>query len=117
MAIKTTGAEWKRFLADEAYWGDFCVEEEVISVNGNCLPLDHGTNPKTVQDGDAVAIHEGVVCSQEYEEGHPKEMHDLAQFFRAWRKKQTHVSFTVECKRDVADFIKTAVVARGGKVL
>ena len=117
MAIKTTGVEWKRFLADEAYWGDFCVEEEVIEVNGNCLPRDHGTNQKTVQDGDRITIHEGVVCSQEYEEGHPKEIHDLDKFFRVWRKKQTHVWFTVECKRDDADFIKTAVVARGGKIL
>lgn len=110
--IKTTGAEWKAFNADNAYWGEFYVEDEAITVNGD--PVDeYSFDVTTLADTDKVEIDGGWVADQA--NGSDKE-YSLDTFFRRWRKQQTTEFLSVEVSKDRADAVRAAIIAAGGKV-
>lgn len=110
--IKTTGAEWKAFHADNAYWGEFYVEDEVVAVNGGQVDrceFDVGS----LSDSDRVTVDGGWVADQAA--GSDKE-YSLDTFFRRWRKQQTTDYLSVEVPKDKAEVVRAAIVAAGGKV-
>ena len=110
--IKTTGAEWKAFNKDNAYWAEFCVEDEAISVNDQ--PVDeHSFDIDTLADADKVKVDGGWVADQA--DGSDKE-YSLDTFFRRWRKQQTTEYLGVEVPKDKADAVRAAIAAAGGKV-
>lgn len=110
--IKTTGAEWKAFNADNVYWAEFCVEEEVVAVNG--FEVDpYSFEADTLADADKVTVDGGLVSDQA--DGSDKE-YSLDTFFRRWRKQQTTEFLSVEVPKEKAQAVKAAIVAAGGKV-
>lgn len=110
--IKTTGAEWKAFHADKAYWGEFCVEDEVVTVNGAQVD-EYSFDPDTLADADKVTVDGGWVADQAT--GSDKE-YSLDTFFRRWRKQQTTEYLSVEVSKDKAEAVRAAIKAAGGKV-
>jgi hypothetical protein len=110
--IKTTGAEWKAFNNDEAYWGDFYIDDEVVTVNGN--PVDrYEFDAHKLNDADKLEIDGGWVADQAV--GSEKE-YSLDKFFKTWRKQQTTEFLSVEVPKENADAVRAAIVAAGGKV-
>lgn len=110
--IKTTGAEWKAFHNDNAYWGEFCVEDEAITVNGDSVD-EYSFDVGTLKDADKVTVDGGWVSDQARDSN--KE-YALEKFFRAWRKQQTTEFLSVEVSKEKADAVRAAIVAAGGKV-
>lgn len=114
MATRTTGAEFKRFMTDPAYWpndaGDTYYDEEELVVNG--APLDSETDIETLADDDVVTIEGGIVFSPLWVGKEPS----FEAFFKQWRKKQTSVTLLIECDRAVLEAVKAAIKAAGGKV-
>jgi len=110
--IKTTGAEWKAFNADNTYWGEFYMEDEVITVNGE--PVDeYSFDVESLNDADKVTVDGGWVADQAA--GSDKE-YNLNTFFNRWRKQQTTEFLSVEVQKEKADAVRAAIVAAGGKV-
>lgn len=110
--IKTTGAEWKAFNLADAYWGEFYLDDEAITVNGKEIdPYDY--EPSKLNDADEVKIDGGYVVDQA--KGSDRE-YSLDTFFKRWRKQQTTEYLSVEVPKDKADAVRAAIVAAGGKV-
>lgn len=109
MTIRTTGAEWKRFYADETVWlPGYCHEDETVEVNG----LESGDlDLSTVADDDELSI----VCGCVYD-GDGEYLTSLEKMFRKWCKAQTMTTFLVECRKEDAERVLAAVKAAGGKV-
>lgn len=109
--IKTTGAEWKAFLHDDAYWGEWAFEEYVYIINGNVAGED--VNENSFADADIIKVDDGFAWDQA--NGSDKS-EPLATFFRRWRKQQTTEVMAVEVPKDRADAVREAIKAAGGKV-
>lgn len=110
--IKTTGAEWKAFNNDNAYWAEFYMEDEEIAVNGD--PVDPYTfEADSLADTDKVTINGGWVADQA--NGSDK-AYNLDTFFSRWRKQQTTEYLSVEVPKEKADAVREAIKAAGGKV-
>lgn len=112
MAIKVTGAEFKRFYDDGPWWtGETFHEDADLSINGTLRP--DGIDSDSVQDTDEVTISGGVMLGPEWEEG---EGPSLEEYFERWRKAQTTEIFSVECDKTIVDAVKAAIRQAGGKV-
>lgn len=113
--IKTTGAEFKRFYSDEAFWTDGLFhEEEMIVIDGESICDDMGftdVNLEEVADDVKMEISEGIVFKDNYEE-----VCSFESYFRKWRKLQNFVFLTVEAPKEKVDAIRDAIKAAGGKV-
>lgn len=111
MSTKTTGAEWKKFYADDSAWPDgWFHEDEIITINGI---KDDDIDLKTIADDSVVVVSGGVVFMGDYgNDGDSLEGH-----FKKWRKKQTHVFLTVEVHKDNVDKVRSGIESSGGKVL
>jgi hypothetical protein len=112
MMIKTTGAEWKAFHADNAYWAEFCVEDEVVTVNGATVD-EYSFDTDSLAPGDKVTVDGGWVADQAT--GSDKQ-YSLETFFRRWRKQQTTAYLSVEVSKEKVDAVRAAIIASGGKV-
>lgn len=110
--IKTNGAEWKAFIADNTYWAEFCVEDDVISVNGAHVD-EYSFDLNTLADADKVTVDGGWVTDQA---ANSNKEYSLDTFFRRWRKQQTTEFLSVEVPKEKAQAVKAAIVAAGGKV-
>lgn len=110
MAATISGAEFKRFYDDAAYWADSYHEDAVIEVDGRRLEsFDESDIPDTA----LVRIVEGG-----WVEGADGTNHGgLDDFFDRWKRAQTKRRLVVEC--DVAAFeaVRAAVEAAGGCVM
>lgn len=115
MATKTTGAEIKRFYRDPEFWpedgGDTYHDDEVVTVDGTPMNEDQGI--EGIPDAAVVTISGGIVFSKKWDGGEPS----FETYFRRWKKKQSTVSFIVECDASKRDAVVAAVKAAGGKVL
>lgn len=110
--IKTTGAEWKTFNADNVYWGEFYMEDEMVTVNGE--PVDeHTLDVDTLADSDKLTVDGGWVADQT--PGSDKE-YNLETFFRRWQKQQSTAFLAVEVPKEKVDAVREAIVAAGGRV-
>lgn len=110
--IKTTGAEWKAFNADDAYWGKFYMEDEAVTVNGESVD-ENSFYAATLADADKVEVDGGWVVDQT--PGSDKE-YSLATFFKKWRKQKTTEFMAVEVPKEKSAAVRAAIVAAGGKV-
>lgn len=109
MSVKTTGAEFKRFYNDSAFWpGESWHEDECVTVNGEDWSDDHDYN--VIPDDATVRVEGGVVLglggSEPSLEGH----------FKRWRKQHSVASFLVECDGARVEEVKAAIRAAGGRV-
>ena len=112
MAVKTTGAEFKRFYADESFWPeDTWHDGALITIDGE--DQEDGIDVDTLADHSIVKIEGGEVMGPKWEESGPS----LETYFRRWRKQQTVMVFTVECDNSQLDAVKAAIKAAGGRIL
>lgn len=112
MVAKTTGAQFKRFYNDAAFWGeDTFHDDAVICVNGE--PQPDGVDDATLADADVVTIEGGVVENSPLD----SREYSLESYFKKWLRTQTVQSFLVECDASVLDAVKAAIKAAGGKVV
>lgn len=110
MTVKTTGAEFKRFYFDDAYWPDGTWHEgEEIEVGG--LPISEDLAIEDVPDTASMRITGGVVMG--LTDGSDP---SVESYFKKWRKAQITVSFVVECDKDKEGAVRSAVRAAGGRV-
>jgi hypothetical protein len=113
MAIKTTGAEFKRFYADTKYWPtdiNIWHEDEVVTVDGREKgPSDDLAD---IPDSADVRIEGGIVFGPQWKENEPS----FETYFKRWRKEQTTKSFLVECDEDKLEAVMAAIKAAGAKV-
>lgn len=116
MAVKTTGAEFKRFYSDEKYWpekSDTYHDDEIFRVNGD--QVDDDFDMTKVPDNASIEIEGGIVMNSPlYKQG--KEP-SVEAYFKRWKKEQTVTTIAVECDVSKLKAIKAAVRAAGGKVL
>lgn len=115
MAVKTTGAEFKRFYEDENFWpkddGRTWHDDEVVTVNG--IEQKDGVDTTVMADDAAVRLEGGIVYGPKWDGNEPS----LEAYFKRWRKLQNTSSFLVECDTAHLDAVKAAVLAAGGRVL
>lgn len=110
MTVKTTGAEFKRFYFDDAYWPDGTWHKgEEIEVDG--LPISEDLAIVDVPDTASMRITGGVVMGLT-DDSDPS----VESYFKKWRKAQSTVSFVVECDKDKEGAVRSAVRAAGGRV-
>ena len=113
MAVKTNGAEFKRFYNDAAFWPeDAWHENEEIEVDGSPF-LEDGCIEE-IPDAATVKITGGVVLGLPNKgrgEGPSLEAH-----FKKWLRTQNTVSFVVKCDKANLDALKVAIRAAGGSV-
>jgi len=110
--IKTNGIEWKAFMNDETHWGECCVEEEVITVNGKEVD-PYAFDAETLADTDKITVDGGYVTDQA--KGATGEW-ALPVFFGKWREAQTTVYLAVEVHKDRANAVRDAIKSAGGKI-
>lgn len=113
MAIKTTGAEYKRFSEDKSAWPE---DDGKTYVDGECLLVDEaewGTElgVDAIPDTATVHIADGWVFRPDADE--PIK---LETYFKRWLKRQSSVNFVVECDVASLDAVKAAIKAAGGKI-
>ena len=112
MATKTTGAEFKRFYKDPAFWPDgVWHEDETVTVNGE----EVGPNGELgkIADDAVVTVDGGIVLGPKWKENEPS----FEGYFKSWRKQQTTKSFVVECDESKLEAVKAAIKAAGGRVV
>lgn len=113
MTTKTTGSEFKAFYSDPVFWPDGAWhEDQEITVDGTSEPKD-GWDYTAIPDSSVVAISGGAVMDLP---GREHSCPSMEGHFRAWKKKQTMVSFLVECDKDQFETVKAAIKSAGGKV-
>lgn len=92
MAVKTTGAEFKRFYNDKAFWPEGTWhEDEVMTVDGK--DQEGGVDIDALRDESEVRIEGGIVFGPQFDQNEPS----FEGYFKRWRKLQTTATFVVEC--------------------
>lgn len=110
MAAKTTGAEFKRFYNDSAFWLEgVWVDASVISVNGG---EQEDYDADRIPDDAKVAILSGVVVGADNDE-----ICAFDTFFRRWLKAQTTRTLNVEVSVEKLEAVIVAIKVAGGKVI
>ena len=119
MTVKCSGAEYKRFFNDDAYWG-VCASHRGVSAIGyqDAEVLVDGVDV-TYNDVDKIADGAVVeICGGFVVDGLKcEDLGSLESFFKKWRKKQNTATLIVECDLAKIDAMKAAVKAAGGKVV
>ena len=112
MTAKTTGAELKRFYADEEFWpaGDVYHEDECITVDGADRPSH--VDIDQIPDGAKVTVARGCIIG--LSDGDEP---SFEAYFKRWRKKQKTASFVVECDIDKREALVALIKANSGKVV
>lgn len=111
MAVRTNGAELKRYYADASAWPDgWWHENEEITVDG--LPGD-GVNPLEIKDESLVVIKGGVI----YEGSRDAEGMRLEGHFRKWRKAQATGFLAAGVSKNRAEHVFSNIVKAGGKIV
>ena len=113
MTVKTTGAEFKRFYFDDAYWPDGAWhEDEEIEVDGS--PILEDAALEDVPDSAVMKIAGGTVIGlPDWGDDGPS----FEAYFKKWRKAQNTTSLVVECAKDKEDAVRAAIWAAGGRIV
>lgn len=109
--IRTTGAEWKAFMADNVFWGDYCVEEELVMVNGVQVDVNEW-DVKDADDNATIIVEDGYV----YDQNDPDKSSELAAWFRKWKRQQSCEVIAIEVPKDKKAAVLAAVKAAGARV-
>ena len=112
MAVKTTGAEWKRFYSDETIWppGAYHEDDEIV-VDGTLW--NFGDDLMEVSDSAILSISGGTIYLGE----HDAFGQSTEACFRRWRKKQNMVFILCESPKDRAAEVEAGIISAGGRVL
>lgn len=96
--MKTTGALWKEFYNDEAFWEGYYHDDILIFFDD--VEVEEYEDPLP---GSVVRIESGYVYKSD---GDSFTSHDLSleTFFKRWKKKQTTRTIVVTVDKD--DFAK-----------
>jgi hypothetical protein len=96
--MKTTGALWKEFYNDEAFWEGYYHDDTLIFFDD--VEVEEYEDPLP---GSVVRIESGYVYKND---GDSFTSHDLSleTFFKRWKKKQTTRTMVVTVDKD--DFAK-----------
>lgn len=96
--MKTTGALWKEFYNDEAFWEGYYHDDTLIFFDD--VEVEEYEDPLP---GSVVRIESGYVYKND---GDSFTSHDLSleTFFKRWKKKQTTRTIVVTVDKD--DFAK-----------
>ncbi|MEJ6002501.1 hypothetical protein [Paucibacter soli] len=109
MSITLTGAQFKRYYEDPAWWPDGAFHDDnEIFVNGT---KTDDLDVESMKDTDKVEIRGGIVC---YDDGDDM---DMVSHASEWLKAQSTAALMIEAPLDKLDAIKAAVIAAGGTVL
>lgn len=119
MAVKTIGAEFKRFYADPKFWPEppnshsdnVWHEDEIVSIDGE--PCEEDIDYASIADTAAVTIEGGIVHGPAIGGEEPS----FEAYFKRWRKLQTTSVMVVECDVAKLDAVKAAVRSAGGRVV
>lgn len=100
--MKTTGALWKEFYSDEAYWDGYYHDDTLILFDG--VEVEEYEDPLP---GSVVTIESGYV----YKKDETYSAHDLSleTFFKRWKKKQTTRIIVVTVNKDNFDEVFEAI--------
>ena len=110
MAVKTTGAEFKRFYNDIAFWPEGTWhEDEFVTVDGE--EQEGGFDIDMISNESVVRIAGGIVFGPQFDQNEPS----FEGYFKRWRKLQTTTTFVVECDIAKVEAVKAAVKAAGGR--
>lgn len=127
MPVKLSGADFRRFWADDSVWNPKSdvrniVEDETITIltkNGTFTHLESSDDYQaaTLQDvADLVMVSGGFV----YNELNPNGYEDAQSFesvIRRWLKRQTRRIVSVEIQTERLNDLKLAVKQLGGKIV
>lgn len=112
MSTKTTGAEFKRFYNDDAWWpqddGNTYHDDELVLINGS----EWEDGYEYVPDAAKVTIDGGMVFGPQWDGNEPS----FEVYFKRWKKEHNTEFFNVEAPKDKVEAIKAAIKAAGGKV-
>lgn len=109
MTVKTTGAEFKRFYFDDAYWPDGTWhEDEDLDVDG--APIHEDLAIEDIPDTASVKVTGGTVIGLA-DGSEPS----VESYFKKWRQARS-VSFVVECDKDKEGAVRAAIRAAGGRI-
>lgn len=110
MTVKTTGAEFKRFYFDDAYWPDGAWhEDEEIELDGS--PISGGPAIEDIHDAASLKVTGGIVMGLA-DGSEPS----FESYFKKWRKAQNTASIVVECAKDKEKAVRAAIRAAGGRI-
>jgi len=117
MATKTTGAEFKAFYNDPAYWPEVVEDGEppyhddtVLIVDG--IKWDDDVDYSAIPDAASVTLTYGYVANPA--QGHAE---TFEEYFTHWRRAQTITRLAVEVPKEKLKAVRAAVKAAGGTVL
>lgn len=118
MAIKTIGAEFKRFYSDKEFWPEPDTKsgayvwhaDELITVDGEEIDWDFDLT--LVPDEARMTIEGGCVT----DERNPDKDQSFEGYFKKWRKKQSTATIVVEVPKDKLEEVTIAIKQAGGKV-
>lgn len=112
MATKTTGAEFKAFIQDEAYWkGDAYFEDELLIINGEHRYDDLDLDYTSIEDAAIITIEGGVVHDSPH--WADKENPSLETFFRRWKKQRETQTLVIEVNKSRLIEVKAALKGLG----
>ena len=118
MAVKMSGAEFKRFYGDAAWWqgqrGTAHTpwhEEATIMIDGE--QIDENYDLDLTPDAAVVSLDGGIVQCEAWDDN---KSYTLDGYFRAWKKKQSTITIVVTCDRATEDTVRAAIKAAGGKI-
>lgn len=113
MATKATGAEFKKFYADETMWPKGTYHDDtILCVDG--VEQEDGIDPEKLSDTAIVHIKGGYLVGPQWEHN---EGPSLEIYFKRWRKAQNTALLSVECDKSVLEAVKAAIRSAGGKVV
>jgi len=112
MATKTTGAEFKAFIQDEAYWtGDAYFEDELLLINGVPHHDDCDLDYTSIEDAASITIEGGVVHDSPNWAG--KDAPSLESFFKRWKKQRETQTLVIEFNKSRFGEVKEALKGLG----
>jgi hypothetical protein len=101
--MKTTGALWKEFYNDEAFWEGYYHDDTLVLFDG--VEVEEYENPSP----DAVVeIESGYVYKNDEDSFAAHDLR-LETFFKSWKKKQTTRTLVVTINKEDFDKVKEAI--------
>lgn len=108
MTINMTGAEFKRFYADPAVWGDDTFHDDVLILVDGVSATDAGIDLSAVQDMASVEIESGEIL-----EGLPGVPIDMVDAVVWWRARQVSVQCVVAVPKEQMAAFEAALASIG----
>lgn len=115
MTVRTNGAEIKAFYSDKAFWpedgeGRNLVWQDELTLITNGFE-DLNPSISNLKDTDQVKITYGDVFT-----GENTFLATVEDYFKRWKKTQTHTPVLVSVPNEHLEAVKAAVVAAGGEL-